>query len=613
MAKANRVDFVLLGGDLFHHNKPSRATLVKASDIFRRYCLGDDPIRFEVVSDQSINFPDSACVNYEDPNFNIGLPVFSIHGNHDDPSGVGSFSAMDLLGRCNLVNYFGKADNVSDIKIFPILMQKGSTKLALYGLGSVRDERLHRTFRMKKVQWIRPLEEKDDFFNLFVIHQNRTRRSEYVKNAISEQMLPEFLDMVLWGHEHECKIEPTESAGRNYYVCQPGSSVATSLCAGEAVEKNVGILEIRGDEYRLIPKKLKSVRPFKIKDVSLSAMGIRPDDVALFLEAQVEELLEEVREEQGGELSNLTMPLIRIRVECTGYKKLSPSRFGQKFVGKVANHDDILLFFKKAAPRGPGAAGGKRSAGQAAGAAADALLAPGDDGKAPPIHDLIRKHLRLRPNDSVLAGAEMGDAVHSFVDKMEKDAILDFIDAAVERRRRALTADVSIRNAEDVRSRLLGELAEAGPAAEQDHQDGSGQVPGLEPGDGPRGVNSESAGAAEHQNNQEPPPRVARKRKASAPSPSQRPRRSRARRRPIVLDDDEDIRGKSDEMDADFEPEGVSDSGSPAPVSRPKRKRKAPVREEAKQKTTRRATRKRPKKTRQAQGSIRRFMVPSQD
>ena len=28
------------------------------------------------------------CVNYEDPNFNIEIPVFSIHGNHDDPAGV---------------------------------------------------------------------------------------------------------------------------------------------------------------------------------------------------------------------------------------------------------------------------------------------------------------------------------------------------------------------------------------------------------------------------------------------------------------------------------------------------------------------------------------------
>lgn len=29
-------------------------------------------------------------VNYEDENMNVGLPVFSIHGNHDDPQGTGA-------------------------------------------------------------------------------------------------------------------------------------------------------------------------------------------------------------------------------------------------------------------------------------------------------------------------------------------------------------------------------------------------------------------------------------------------------------------------------------------------------------------------------------------
>jgi double-strand break repair protein MRE11 len=28
-------------------------------------------------------------INYEDENLNVGLPVFSIHGNHDDPQGAG--------------------------------------------------------------------------------------------------------------------------------------------------------------------------------------------------------------------------------------------------------------------------------------------------------------------------------------------------------------------------------------------------------------------------------------------------------------------------------------------------------------------------------------------
>lgn len=48
-------------------------------------------------------------MNFENSNFNVGLPVFTIHGNHDDPAGADNLSAVDVLSTCNLVNYFGKA------------------------------------------------------------------------------------------------------------------------------------------------------------------------------------------------------------------------------------------------------------------------------------------------------------------------------------------------------------------------------------------------------------------------------------------------------------------------------------------------------------------------
>lgn len=54
-------------------------------------------------------------VNYEDPNFSVGLPIFSIHGNHDDPTregGIEALAALDLLHVANLVNYFGKSNKV---------------------------------------------------------------------------------------------------------------------------------------------------------------------------------------------------------------------------------------------------------------------------------------------------------------------------------------------------------------------------------------------------------------------------------------------------------------------------------------------------------------------
>ena len=49
-------DMVLLGGDLFHENKPSRSTLVKAIQIITKYCLSDNLVPFRILSDQKHNF-----------------------------------------------------------------------------------------------------------------------------------------------------------------------------------------------------------------------------------------------------------------------------------------------------------------------------------------------------------------------------------------------------------------------------------------------------------------------------------------------------------------------------------------------------------------------------
>jgi double-strand break repair protein MRE11 len=39
-SKAKRADFVLLGGDMFHENKPSRRTVHGAISLLSKYCLG---------------------------------------------------------------------------------------------------------------------------------------------------------------------------------------------------------------------------------------------------------------------------------------------------------------------------------------------------------------------------------------------------------------------------------------------------------------------------------------------------------------------------------------------------------------------------------------------
>ncbi|CAN0440050.1 unnamed protein product, partial [Laminaria digitata] len=58
IARQKKAHFVLLGGDLFHENKPSRRTLYRTMDILRRHCMSDDPVGFQIISEQSQNFKD---------------------------------------------------------------------------------------------------------------------------------------------------------------------------------------------------------------------------------------------------------------------------------------------------------------------------------------------------------------------------------------------------------------------------------------------------------------------------------------------------------------------------------------------------------------------------
>ena len=380
-AKKEKVDALFLGGDLFDQNKPSRETLVQTMEVLREYVFGDDPIEFEVVSDQSINFPNRGIVNFEDENVNVALPIFAIHGNHDDPSGQENLSALDILSSCSLINYFGKhalsGSNTGAIELKPVLLRKGETKLALYGLGWIRDQRLHQMMASKgNVKWIRPgsSDEKTplaNWFNLMLIHQNRV--SHAPKNSISERHLPSWMDLVVWGHEHECLIEPQLFDGVS--VSQPGSSVTTSLVEAESGTKKICILELKpGKEkkdpphWRLLPVPLQTTRPYAFKNVSLAEQedlineeddggGQDQEAIENFLMITVNGMIKEAMQNAASGVKKLAqlnqLPLIRLRVDLTGgFQSVNVQKFGQKFVGKVANPSEMLLFHKSKKKKG---------------------------------------------------------------------------------------------------------------------------------------------------------------------------------------------------------------------------------------------------------------------
>ena len=253
IGQEKKVDMILLGGDLFHENKPSMSAELQCTDILKKFVFGDDPVSLELLSNPAVDFGHSKSrqeVNFLDPNMNIGLPIFSIHGNHDDPTGLGGHSIMDKLHSIGLINYFGRIDNLQEVTVSPLLIKKGEARLALYGMSSVKDERLHRLFKNGQVKMLQPAEETDSWFNLLVLHQNRAKHGE--TNYIPERFLGDFLDLVFWGHEHECRLQPEHGQeGRDFFVSQPGSSVATSLCEGESKKKEVGLLTIYGKKFKI--------------------------------------------------------------------------------------------------------------------------------------------------------------------------------------------------------------------------------------------------------------------------------------------------------------------------------------------------------------------------
>jgi double-strand break repair protein MRE11 len=440
LAKEHDVDMVLHAGDLFHENKPSRKSMYQVMRSLRMNCLGEKPCELEMLSDASENFGGMFDhVNYEDEDINIAIPVFAIHGNHDDPSGDGSFSPLDLLQASGFVNYFGRTPEVDKINVKPVLLQKGGTKLALYGLSNVRDERLFHTWRDGNVKFFQPGTQKEEWFNLMSVHQNHHAHTP--TSYLPENFLPEFMDLVVWGHEHECLIDPRYNPEMGFHVMQPGSSVATSLMPGEAVPKHVCILSVTGKEFATENIRLKSVRPFIMKEIVLAEekevknkqlwrVADNRAKITQYLNAVIEELIEEAKKDwlelqvrEEGDDIDPPLPLVRLRVEYTAppggeFQIENPQRISNRFMDKVANINDVVQFHrkKKAANRALKNDVEEPEAEIMAEFTIDSVK----------VDKLVKEFLDAQTL-TILPQNSFGDAVSQFVDKDDKHAMETFV------------------------------------------------------------------------------------------------------------------------------------------------------------------------------------------
>ena len=257
---------------------------------------------------------------------------------------------------------------------------------------------------------------------------------------LKEAVLPDFLDMVVWGHEHECLIDPKYNPEMNFHVMQPGSSIATSLAVGEAVPKHVAVLSVTGRDFAVETIRLKTVRPFVMKEVVLSEeKGLKAlakkannrTEITQFLTKIVDDMIAQAYEEwssaQGDEEQAddevPPLPLIRLRVEYTApeggmFDCENPQRFSNRFSGKVANVKDVVQFYRKKSAA-------TRKAQNGAAMPEESTLASlvADTVK---VDQLVREFLAAQ-SLTILPQNSFGDAVSQFIDKDDRHAVEEFV------------------------------------------------------------------------------------------------------------------------------------------------------------------------------------------
>lgn len=161
-------------------------------------------------------------------------------------------------------------------------------------------------------------------------------------------MLPSFIHLVIWGHEHESISELVENSENGFYLYQPGSSTITSLIEAEAKPKHAGLLEIKAGEFTHKPIFLERARPLLFKSIELKELfDIGSQDafknkdpskqeawVAKQLETQIEEMILEYSKRPK---ASTMLPIVRLKIEYTGFDILRVGNIEAKFQGKVAN------------------------------------------------------------------------------------------------------------------------------------------------------------------------------------------------------------------------------------------------------------------------------------
>mmetsp|Transcript_3378 Transcript_3378/g.6944 ORF Transcript_3378/g.6944 Transcript_3378/m.6944 type:complete len:477 (+) Transcript_3378:1287-2717(+) len=326
-ANAMQADLVLVGGDLFHDQSPSTECFNRTLELLSAQVLGQRT-SLEVISESR--------VNWDVPDVSIRLPVMSIHGNHDEPLIETGVSALHLLDSSKLLTYLRHESFEGQLHVRPVVVRKpGGCTVAVYGMGFVKDQILHQMFKEQLVVF----HKANADVHILLLHQNRYKGQgqgtphEY---CLPEHWIPDFIDIVIWGNEHESMPDSQAFPIMKCRVIQPGSTVPTSLIAAEAKPKHAILIEAGWERTEIITIPLTTPRQFFFTQLELSEICRTSDEA----EAYIRRLLDSFLSEAHG------LPLIRIKAEVTGFEHVRVSQINSEYSDKVANKK-VLATWKR--------------------------------------------------------------------------------------------------------------------------------------------------------------------------------------------------------------------------------------------------------------------------
>ncbi|KAL5213030.1 hypothetical protein ABZP36_023877 [Zizania latifolia] len=123
-----------------------------------------------------------------------------------------------------------------------------------------------------------------------------------------------------------------------------GSSVLNRPLSCVIVYSLIYVSPNQGGQYRQTNIPLKSVRPFEYIEVALQDQeGVEPNREASVYE-HLDKFVRNLSDKTAASGSEPKLPLVRVKADYSGFLTIIPQRFGQKYIGKVANPNDILVF-----------------------------------------------------------------------------------------------------------------------------------------------------------------------------------------------------------------------------------------------------------------------------